>query len=90
MNPSLIITPNAVKGGKLYSVIPTNGTGDLDVVRATSATRVNESGNIEVVPANVARIDYSKWQPAILVEPQRTNLANEIFTNNLKHTFAGI
>ena len=89
MNPSLMITPNAIKAGKLYSVIPTNGTGDLDVIRATTATRVNESGNIEVVPANVARIDYSKGQPAILVEPQRTNLANEIFTNNPKHTFAG-
>lgn len=38
MNPSLMITQNAVKAGKLYSIIPTNGAGDLDVVRATSAT----------------------------------------------------
>ena len=71
---SLIITPNAVKAGKLFSIKPSNGSGDLDVTRATTATRVNESGVIVDVPANVARIDYSTGQPAILVEPQRTNL----------------
>ena len=39
---SLVITPNATKASKLYSVIPSDGSGDMTVVRATTATRVNE------------------------------------------------
>jgi hypothetical protein len=46
---SLILTPNAYKEGKLYSVIPSDGSGDMSVVRATSATRINSEGLIEVV-----------------------------------------
>lgn len=71
---SLVITPNGVKTSKLYSIKPNDGTGDLTVVRNTSATRIDENSNIVNVPANVARIDYSNGSPAILVEPQRTNL----------------
>jgi hypothetical protein len=59
----------------LYSIKPTSGAGDLDVVRATGATRVNASGLIETVANNVPRIDYTGGGcPSILVEPQRTNL----------------
>ena len=64
---SLVITPNGVKTSKLYAIKPTDGTGDLTVTRKTSATRINENGNIVNVPANVARIDYSNGSPAILV-----------------------
>ena len=71
---SLVITPNGVKTSKLYAIKPENGSGDLTVVRATTATRVDENGNIVDVPANIARIDYSTGQPSILVEPQMTNL----------------
>lgn len=72
---SLICTPNGVKAGKLYSIKPSDGAGDLDVVRATSATRVNANGLIESVGNNIARLDYSNGScPSILVEPQRTNL----------------
>jgi hypothetical protein len=49
---SLCITPNAYKESKLYSVVPASGAGDMTVVRATTATRVNSSGLIEVVPRN--------------------------------------
>ena len=52
-NASLLITPNAYKEGKLYSVIPTNGNGDLTFTRATTATRVNSSGLVELVPYNL-------------------------------------
>ena len=51
---SLVITPNAVKEGKLFSIIPTDGSGDLTVVRATTATRVNSDGLIEDCPYNLA------------------------------------
>jgi hypothetical protein len=73
---SLLITPNAYKQGKLYSVIPSNGNGDFSVTRATTATRTNASGLIESTPINEPRLDYSLGScPNILLEPQRTNLA---------------
>jgi len=72
---SLIVTPNAYKASKLYSVIPNTTLGDMTVVRATTATRVNSAGLIESVAVNVPRIDYTNGScPSLLVEPQRTNL----------------
>jgi hypothetical protein len=72
---SLVVTPNGTKAGKLYSVVPSSGAGDLDVTRATTATRVNSSGLIESVASNVPRLDYTNGScPSILVEPQRTNI----------------
>ena len=82
---SLIITPNGRKSGKIYALKPFNGTGDLTVVRATTATEVNASGVIVDVASNVARFDYTNGScPSILVEPQRTNLAlrSEEFDNS--------
>jgi hypothetical protein len=38
---SLVVTPNGTKASKLYAIKPTDGSGDLTVVRATTATRVN-------------------------------------------------
>jgi len=72
---SLIITPNAEKVGKLYSVIPSDGNADLTVVRGTTATRVNSLGLIENVAVNEPRLNYETVGgcPAILIEPQRMN-----------------
>jgi len=50
---SICITPTAYKAGKLYAIKPTSGAGDLDVVRATSATRVNEQGLVEIPRTNL-------------------------------------
>ena len=62
---SLIVTPNGYKEGKLYSVVPSDGTGDMNVVRATTATRVNSSGLIEIVPKNLLtyseQFDNAAW-----------------------------
>jgi hypothetical protein len=55
---SLIVTPNGYKEGKLYSVIPSDGSGDMSVVRATTATRVNSAGLVELVPYNL--FEYSE------------------------------
>ena len=72
---SLIVTPNAYKESILYSVVPNTTLGDMTVVRATTATRVNSEGLIESVGVNVSRIDYTNGScPSLLVEPQRTNL----------------
>jgi len=81
---SLVVTPNGTKASKLYSVKPTDGSGDMTVVRATTATRVNSSGVIESVATNVPRLDYTgSTCPSVLIEPQRTNLAlrSEEFDN---------
>jgi hypothetical protein len=78
--PSIAMIPSGYKASKVYSVLPTDGTGDLDVVRATTATRVNSDGLIELVSSNVPRLDYPlidgvvQGCPSLLVEPQRTNL----------------
>ena len=55
---SICITPNGYKEGTLYSVIPSDGSGDMSVVRATTATRVNSAGLVELVPYNL--LTYSQ------------------------------
>ena len=50
---SLVVTPSGYKEDKLYSIKPTDGSGDLVVTRATTATRVNSAGLIEQSPYNL-------------------------------------
>ena len=52
---SLIITPNAYLEGKLLASYPPDPIGDFDVARATTATRVNSAGLVELVPYNLIR-----------------------------------
>jgi len=63
---SLIVTPNGYNVGKLYSVVPNTTLGDMDVVRATSATRVNSAGLIEIARTNLVlyseQFDNASWQ----------------------------
>jgi hypothetical protein len=63
---SILITPNAVKEGKLFSIKPTDGSGDLSVVRATSATiPKNAQGLVEVPRTNLVlrseEFDNAYW-----------------------------
>lgn len=55
---SLIITPNSFLEGKLISSYPPDPIGDFDFVRATTATRVNSAGLVELVPYN--QFNYSQ------------------------------
>jgi hypothetical protein len=72
--------PSGYKASKVYSVLPTDGAGDLTFSRAGAlpsfnATRVNSDGLIEEVLSNVPRLDYSDGGcPSLLIEPQSTNL----------------
>jgi hypothetical protein len=50
---SFLVTPNAVEENKLFAIVPSSGAGDLDVVRATTATLVNSAGLIESAPYNL-------------------------------------
>ncbi len=85
MTPTLVMVPSYYKAGKLYSQFPTIVSRDFNVVRATTATRVNAFNLIEVVAAGVPRLDYSGGVtcPALLREPAATNLVlrSEQFDN---------
>jgi hypothetical protein len=72
----LSLFPSGAKAGKAYSILPTNGNGDFDVVRSTTKTRTNRLGLIETVEANVPSLNYDSvgGTPSLLLEPQRTNL----------------
>ena len=83
--PSLILVPARFKTGKLYTPLATTSggtvlgaSGDFNVTRATTATRVNASGLIESVASGVPRLDYYTSGgvagcPALLVEPSGSN-----------------
>ena len=83
--PSLILVPARFKTGKLYTPLATTSggtvlgaSGDFNVTRATSATRVNSAGLIESVASGIPRLDYFASGgvvgcPALLVEPAATN-----------------
>lgn len=82
---SLIVTPNGYKEGKLYSVIPSDGSGDLSVTRATTATRVNSAGLVELVPYNLLTYseDFSNaaWsKTALSVSTNSTTAPNGLNT----------
>jgi hypothetical protein len=49
---SIVLIPSGIKNQKIYSVKPTDGTGDLTFSRASSATRVQSDGLIEKVREN--------------------------------------
>jgi hypothetical protein len=78
---SLVMIPIAYKDGKLYSIKPTDGSGDFtaqveqglvatDYIETTTTTA--QAGILEDMP----RLDYSGGAscPSLLLEPQRTNV----------------
>jgi hypothetical protein len=82
---SLVITPNGQKAGKLYSIKPSDGSGDLVVTRATTATRVNSAGLVEVVPVNLLQyseqFDNAAWVKAgVNITPNTTIAPNGTLT----------
>jgi hypothetical protein len=78
--PSLALIPSGYKASKVYSVLPTDGSGDFDFTRSGNATRVNSEGLIESVSTNVPRLNYPlidgvvQGCPSLLLEPERRNL----------------
>ena len=74
--PTLALIP-AAQGSKFYSVLPSNGVGDFDFTRASTATRINSKGLIEEVASGVSRLDYTGGGcPHHLLEPQSLNSQN--------------
>jgi type 1 fimbria pilin len=62
---SLIYYPSGYKEDKIYSLKPTDGSGDLTFTRASSATRVNSDGLIESPRTNLVlyseEFDNAYW-----------------------------
>jgi len=65
---SIVITPNAYKAGTLYAINPASGLADMDVTRATAATRVDESGLVnyaEVIEDSILTGNNSTFDTGI-------------------------
>ena len=89
---SLVMIPSGYKEDTVYSVVPSDGSGDLSFTRASNGTRVNSAGLVEVCPWNL--LEYSEelnnayWQknlvtinPNTTVAPNGTTTA-DTFTNS--------
>jgi hypothetical protein len=71
---SIVITPNGVKAGTLFAVIPSDGAADMDCVRASATTEVDGTGLPVYVAPNVPRINLVDGCPVISAEPESENL----------------
>ena len=77
--PNLALIPATI-GDKVYSILPSDGVGDFDFTRGTSATRINAQGLIETVASGENRLNYSLLDgevvgcPHLLLEDEATNL----------------
>jgi hypothetical protein len=49
---SLVMIPSGYAEDKVYSAVPTDGSGDLSFTRASNGTRINSAGLVEVCPWN--------------------------------------
>jgi len=78
-NPILAMIPSGYNAAdaKLYSILPSDGSGDFTVSVDADATRINKEGLIEGVALNQARLTYNPLNtecPSLLLEPTVTNL----------------
>lgn len=72
---SLVFIPSGYKEDKVYSIIPSNGAGDLDFVRGCDATRINPQSLVETTPWNL--LTYSEqFDNAAWVKNSSTITAN--------------
>ena len=74
--PSLALFPSGRKATKLYSVLPTDGTGDFTVARAGLRNEINSDLKLSLIAANVPAFNYDTLGgcPVLNTEPQATNL----------------
>ena len=52
---SLVMVPSGYKEDTVYSVVPSDGSGDLAFTRASNGTRINSAGLVEVCPWNLVQ-----------------------------------
>jgi hypothetical protein len=79
-NSLLATTVDAEKEGKLYSIIPQDGTGDFTVSRNGTATYFNQNGELVTASANEPRLSFNpstlEYQ-GVLIERAATNILLE-------------
>jgi len=85
-NPILALIPSGYKATKVYSVLPSDGSGDFTYDRntPTDGTRVRKDGLIELIGNDIPRLDWLNSDcPSLLIEPARTNrqVMSEQFDN---------
>jgi len=85
---SLVYIPSGYKEDTAYSVIPTDGSGDLTFTRASDGTRVNSSGLVENVPWNL--VTYSEDMTTGKVVANLTATNNDAVAPNETNTAATI
>ena len=78
---SLVLIPSGYAEDKVYSVIPSNGSGDMSFTRASDGTRINFDGLVENTPWNLFQnsetIGISPWANSNL-----TITANSVIAPN--------
>lgn len=89
--PKLALIPAAQGSDKLFSVLPSNGVGDFDFIRPSSATRINSKGLIEEVATKESRLNYPLIDgkavgcPHHILEPERRNFIS--YSNNFSVSY---
>lgn len=75
IKPKLALIPSGYKSGKVYSILPNDGSGDFTFDRANGlSTRVRKDGLIEEVSNDTPRLDWLNSDcPSLLLENQSTN-----------------
>ncbi len=71
---SLLMFPFAAKAGKIYSILPADGSGDLVVSRNSVKTVIGKNGLPVECPVNTLMLDYSTGIAGFLIENAATNL----------------
>jgi hypothetical protein len=90
---SLVLIPSGYKEDKVYSIIPSDGSGDLDFVRGSDGTRINSLGQVERTPWNrflfseqFDNVEWNKTNCTISANsttaPNGTLTADKLIMNN--------
>lgn len=99
---SLVMVPSGYKEDTVYSVVPSDGSGDLSFTRASNGTRVNSAGFVEVVAWNLLRYSedftnavYSKFNSITATAdqataPNGTTTADKIGLSTASTTFPNL
>ena len=78
---SLVLIPSGYKEDTVYSVIPSNGSGDMSFTRASDGTRINSDGLVEVTPWNL--LTYSEdFSNGAWIKTNATIVANDAIAPN--------
>jgi hypothetical protein len=95
---SLVLIPSGYKEDKVYSIIPSDGSGDLDFVRGSDGTRINSLGQVENVCWNLLQqseaFDNAYWFKSGLtitanntIAPNGTTTADKLEANTTSSSY---